>query len=191
MRDPDYSGAEGKELHEYRCRLGSERPSSALTCTWTPILIEWIQGTTKISTRLIFGALLDLTQLSPSQASDNLTLTATSPYGRQIPLSKHPAQETLDKPSGKCTFQYKAEDRIFEERNRRRAERKSTAFNDSGLSETPDCGLEWGTWLELQDPDDVLEIAMIPFFSDCMKNLPSLLPQELRPGPTYASDTLL
>ncbi|KAL5524108.1 hypothetical protein ACEPAG_8281 [Sanghuangporus baumii] len=156
--------------------------------TFTNLDAELTQnGKTKITARLIYGILPDLTLLSSSASSQNLTLLPTSPYGRRIPLSKHPALVTLDKPNDKYLYQNKAEDRFFEEQNARRA----GAQTDNSEPHTPDCGVEWGAWLELKDPDDVLEIPMIPFFADCMKNLPSLLPPDLRPGPSWFATVVL
>ena len=140
-----------------------------------------LQGKTKISARLIYGVLLDLTQLPPSVSSNNLTLTPTSPYGRQIPLSTHPSQVTPDEPHLKFLYQTKADDPFFEEQNARRAERQSALSKESGdpgPSQVPDCGVEYGTWYELKDPEEVMEIAMLPLFADCIMNLPMLLPKE-------------
>ncbi|EJD03390.1 uncharacterized protein FOMMEDRAFT_20492 [Fomitiporia mediterranea MF3/22] len=142
-------------------------------------------GKPKITARMIFGVIPDLTELSAS--SNPLTLTPPSPNARRIPLSQHPSLATPDRPNDKYLYQIKSEDRFFEKRNAERAKRQ--AAGEAVASQ--DCGLEWGAWLEFSDPKDVLDVAMMPFLGDTMKNLPSLLPREHRPGPSWFATVVL
>ncbi|KAH8119613.1 thioesterase-like superfamily-domain-containing protein [Phellopilus nigrolimitatus] len=138
-------------------------------------------GKTKISTRLVFGVLPDMTLAVPS---DSLTLAPPSPLVRLIPLTRHPSLMTPDKPNARFLYQIKAEDRSFKEQISARARRHPAI--DSDQSQTNE--LEWGAWIQLADRTDApLEPEMIPFFADCVKNLPALLPRELRPGPRHVA----
>ncbi|KAL5484841.1 hypothetical protein ACEPAI_7483 [Sanghuangporus weigelae] len=138
---------------------------------------------TKIPVQLIYGVLPDLAQLS-SLATDNLILTQTS-YGHRISYSTHPSQATPDEPHIKFLYQIKAEDPFFAEQNIRRAKRQTTSSGDLRPSEIPDCGVESGSWFELKDPNDLMEIAMIPLFADWIMNLPLLFPNEMNSGPMW------
>ncbi|KAL5506957.1 hypothetical protein ACEPAH_6413 [Sanghuangporus vaninii] len=56
--------------------------------------------------------------------------------------------------------------------------------DDLGPSKIPDCDIESGSWFELKDPNDVMEIAMIPLFADCITN-------EMNPGPMWFATVVL
>lgn len=43
---------------------------------------------------------------------------------------------------------------------------------------------EWGAWCELADKAEVMDATMIPWFADLQNNLPELLPESMKPGPT-------
>ncbi|KAI5118188.1 hypothetical protein M0805_005543, partial [Coniferiporia weirii] len=128
-------------------------------------------GKTRIAARLVYSVLPDISCASPK---DHMTLAPPYPLARRIPLTRHPASVTPDKPSPKFLYQIKAED------------------PGSGLPGPLNDGLEWGAWLQLaHDEDTPLDPAMVPFLVDCMKNLPDLLPPERRPGPTWFATVVL
>ena len=107
----------------------------------------------------------------------SVTLLPPSPLARRIPLTQHPSLVTLDKPNARFAYQNKSEDRFFLERNRLRAEGRSDDTKRGGDE------VEWAAWYELRDGRDKLKTTMMPFLADSMRNMPSLLPREQRPGP--------
>lgn len=132
----------------------------------------------RISIRLVYGVLPDLS--SEHAASSELTLVPPSPLARRIPLSQHPSTATPNPPEPYWLNQTVAEDPLYRERNKNKSRARAP------IPGTDDRGLEWAAWIGHSDKaDGPLEHAMLPFFADCMRNLPSLLPKELRPGPTY------
>ena len=126
-----------------------------------------------MTTRNVFGVLPDLTL--PNQPG--ITLAPPSALARRIPLTIHPSQATLDPPDLKFCYQNKAEDPYFLERNLAKAEGRSDDTRQGGGE------VEWGAWYELKDERDVLRAAMLPFVADNVRNMPNLIPKEMRPGP--------
>ena len=41
-------------------------------------------------------------------------------------------------------------------------------------------GLEWGAWIELEDEGEEITPAFLPFVADNFRNLPELLPKEIK-----------
>ena len=103
---------------------------------------------------------------------------------RRMPLTQHPSLAILDEPDLKFCYQNKAEDRFFIERNLAKAEGRSDDTRQGGGE------VEWGAWYELKDENERLKTTMIPFMADNVRNMPSLVPKELRPGPRWESFAL-
>lgn len=126
----------------------------------------------KITAQLIFKA------PSVDDSSFRMSLLPPSPYARRVPLHLHPSAAQITPMFGNARFKSNvkwAEDKAIRERNRA-----------LGRGERPAVGggvLEWGAWLELIDPLENINVSMLPFLGDMMKNIPELLPKDLRPPP--------
>lgn len=124
----------------------------------------------KIAAQLIFKA--------PSVDNGALTLSPPSPYARRVPLHTHPSAARPTPLFRGARFKAMvtwAEDEAIQERNR--AVGRGTGSPIGGA------GLEWGAWLQLTDPADSINVSILPFLGDMLRNLPELL----RPGQTPPS----
>ncbi|GAA5959674.1 hypothetical protein JCM21900_002154 [Sporobolomyces salmonicolor] len=91
---------------------------------------------------------------------------------RPCPLLEHPGQVDMSQGGTKISDKFRFKDGM-------RWAEVETKGEDEG-------GLKWGCWFELTGGEDVTEsAALVPFFADCSKNGPELLPAELRPGPSW------
>lgn len=90
-----------------------------------------------------------------------------------------------------------AEDPYFKVRNKAKADlalalaasgspltSNATVTLPSGEVIERDGVFEWGAWCELADKAEVMDASMIPWFADLQNNLPELLPESMKPGPT-------
>lgn len=69
-----------------------------------------------------------------------------------------------------------AEDKGLRERNRALGRGERSALGDGGL--------EWGAWMQLTDPSDSLDVALLPFLADVFKSGQDLLPKDPKLPPT-------
>ena len=130
---------------------------------------------------MVYGVLPDLSQVF---LSDKLTLVSPNPIARRIPLSCHPSIARVDKPGPKLLFQDKSEDMFFKDRNvQRMAKRNVEGSIEVEVDSLGSGTFEWAAWFQLKNEEDEIDLTMLPFFADCMKNVPSLLPRGQRPGP--------
>ncbi|TDL22610.1 hypothetical protein BD410DRAFT_898187 [Rickenella mellea] len=154
-------------------------------------------GLLKITARLIFGVLPDLSSLRNS--SEDLTLLPPSNLARRIPFITHPSQAAGLSRSHRDTFHHVpvrfATEPIYVARNAAKAAgtlKSDEASYDGTELEVPGSGtLEWASWCELYDdgvethPDARINTAMIPFIADLLRNMPQTLPKELQPSPSW------
>ncbi|KAL5536530.1 hypothetical protein ACEPAF_352 [Sanghuangporus sanghuang] len=133
-----------------------------------------------VTTHLIFGVSALLNTESP-QKTQMKTLVPPSPFARRIPLRTHPSccPDIALHPSWNFKKHISGkEDPVFKRLNGAET-RPSLAAPDSNEREPP--GLEFGSWLTLEDEVDPLRSSMLPFCADIIKPLPELLPPEVNP----------
>jgi len=144
---------------------------------FTNISAELVQReSTNITAHFIFGTNVDTSSVSP-----HLNLLPPSPYARRIPLYTHPSKAV-------AAVQDRDVYRNFRRRIIMSTEHDTLAKN---LPESPNRtnastvgggGLEWASWLEFVDKDDLITSPSLGFLADMFSNLPTLVPPSERKG---------
>ncbi|GAA5893945.1 hypothetical protein JCM5296_004111, partial [Sporobolomyces johnsonii] len=109
------------------------------------------------------------TPASASASSDDGGLTFLD---RPCPLLQHPGEVDMSQGGTKIPDKFGFKDGM-------RWAEVETKGDSEGV-------LKWGCWFELTGGEDLTEsAALVPFFADCSKNGPEVLPAEVRPGPSW------
>jgi hypothetical protein len=125
---------------------------------------------------LIFGSNVDTSAEKPY-----LTLQPPSRYARRIPMYSHPSTAIPSKLKEWDLWAFRPHFKMCNEKAIL-AKNHPEHPNRSNSSTIGGGGLEWGSWFEFVDKNDLITSPSLAFLADMFYNLPALLPPSEKEG---------